>query len=381
LNIYSNRSRWKILLLLAAIAIGMGSLFYTHKLVDNLADEERKKVKLWAEATRQIVQSAEGNEFLIEVIKNNETVPVVVLDNNDNVLYFRNLDSVKITNPKYIHKVLDDMKSYAKPIIIDLPENQQQFIYYTRSILLTKLMYYPYVQLGIIFLFVLVSYLAFSSTRKAEQNQVWVGLSKETAHQLGTPISSLLAWTEILKENENSEIIHEFEKDVNRLEKITERFSKIGSQPKLQNQDVSKVLANAIDYMRSRVSGKIVFIMKTPSLKETKVPLNTELFEWVIENLCKNAVDAMGDEGEIMVETKEIEKHVHIDITDTGRGIPKNKLKTIFKPGYTTKTRGWGLGLSLARRIIEEYHAGKIMVLHSEIGKGTTFRITLNKAL
>jgi two-component sensor histidine kinase len=380
LDIYYKKSRWKIFLFLTAVIIGSGSLWYTNQLVKQLANEERKKVELWAEATKRIIEdeaTSAGYEFLLSVIKNNETVPVIVTDQNDKMMYSRNLDSVKITQEKYYKRRLDEMKEYAEPIKIELPGDQRQYIYYSRSTILTQLLYYPYIQLAVICLFVLVSYFAFSASRKAEQNQVWVGLSKETAHQLGTPISSLLAWIEIAREEmKNSPMLDEFEKDIRRLEKITERFSKIGSQATLQNQSLQDVIHNAIHYIQNRTSQNIQFeqIIDT----HVKVPINAELFEWVIENICKNAIDAMEGKGVLTLKTTIASDSVYLDISDTGKGLPKSAFKTIFKPGYTTKSRGWGLGLSLARRIIEDYHYGKIFVLQSETGKGTTFRITLN---
>ncbi|NBC82568.1 MAG: ATP-binding protein [Bacteroidetes bacterium] len=380
MDIYYKKSRWKIFLFLTAVIIGSGSLWYTNQLVKQLANEERKKVELWAEATKRIIEdeaTSAGYEFLLSVIKNNETVPVIVTDQNDKMMYSRNLDSVKITQEKYYKRRLDEMKEYAEPIKIELPGDQRQYIYYSRSTILTQLLYYPYIQLAVICLFVLVSYFAFSASRKAEQNQVWVGLSKETAHQLGTPISSLLAWIEIAREEmKNSPMLDEFEKDIRRLEKITERFSKIGSQATLQNQSLQDVIHNAIHYIQNRTSQNIQFeqIIDT----HVKVPINAELFEWVIENICKNAIDAMEGKGVLTLKTTIASDSVYLDISDTGKGLPKSAFKTIFKPGYTTKSRGWGLGLSLARRIIEDYHYGKIFVLQSETGKGTTFRITLN---
>jgi len=381
-NIYLKKSRWKLFLLITATLIGGGSLWYTQQLVNDLAIEERKKVELWAEATRRIVKDDAqkgGFQFLLTVIKNNETVPVIVADSANQVLYHRNLDSTKISNPIFLRKKLNEMKEYAEPIVIDLPYGNEQYIYYTRSTLLTKLLYYPYIQLGVIFLFIAVAYYAFSSSRKAEQNQVWVGLSKETAHQLGTPISSLMAWIEIAREQvENTELLNEFEKDVTRLEKISERFSKIGSQAKLQKHNLFGIIESTLQYIRTRSSKNITFINHIPS--NIEVPLNAQLFEWVIENLSKNAIDAMEGQGTLKLTAREVKNQVFVDISDTGKGLPKSAFKRIFKPGYTTKKRGWGLGLSLTRRIVEEYHFGKIFVLNAEPGKGATFRMILKKA-
>ena len=370
------------MLLILAIGIGVGSLYYTHKLVQKLAIEERKKVELWAEATKLLVDenTSEFNYgFLLKVLENNETVPVIVVDEDENILLSRNLDTAKIRNKKYLKRQLLLMKNESEPIVIFLPGDTKQYIFYNKSILLTKLIYYPYVQLGVILLFILVAYLAFSASRKAEQNKVWVGLSKETAHQLGTPTSSLMAWLEILKDKKvDKETLKELEKDIFRLRKITERFSKIGSKPKLTRVNVIEVLNNVIDYIKSRSSDKIIFKLNYTD-NELYVPLNVDLFEWVIESLCKNAIDAMEGTGEIEITIIDNTQVLYVDITDTGKGIPKTKFKTIFKPGYTTKERGWGLGLTLTERIIETYHDGKIFVNTSELGIGTKFRVVLKK--
>jgi len=380
LTIYNKKQWWKFALLLVAIAIGISSLYYTSILVKKLSYEERKKVQLWAEATRQLGEadiSEKDFGFLLQVVQNNRTVPVILTDSLDNILSYRNLDSIKAKNLVYIKEQLLIMKKENGPIIINIGKNNKNYIYYQGSYLLQRLTYYPYIQIGVILLFIFVAYLAFSSSRKAEQNQVWVGLTKETAHQLGTPTSSLMAWIELIKDKFNDiELINELEKDVKRLEVITDRFSKIGSNPTLKPTNLVETIQSAIGYLRSRTSDNINFSFLYPD-KAFILPLNRSLFEWVIENLCKNAVDSISSIGNIIIELKEIKNKVIIDITDTGKGIPKSKFKTIFKPGYTTKSRGWGLGLSLAKRIIEIYHKGRIFVLNSESGKGSTFRIIL----
>jgi len=262
---------------------------------------------------------------------------------------------------------------------MDLGDDVKNYIYYRNSTLLTKLAYYPYIQLAVIVLFVLVAYFAFSESRKAEQNQVWVGLSKETAHQLGTPTSALMAWAELMKEKDpDKEMVKELEKDVNRLEKITERFSKIGSKPVLIKNNIIQVLKETLEYLKSRTPGKIQYQLIYAE-NEIYIPLNSSLFEWVIENLCKNSADAMNGNGIIQINVKDNTQVLYIDVHDNGKGIPKSKFKTIFKPGYTTKQRGWGLGLTLAERIIEQYHSGKIFVHQSDPVKGTTIRIVLRK--
>jgi signal transduction histidine kinase len=381
MNIYQRKIRFKYLLFFGAVMIGAGSLWYTNRLVEKLANEERKKVELWAKATNLIINTDISNEslnFMLEVIQNNETVPVIVVDEKNNILWHRNVDTAKIQNPAYAVKMLDAMKENAPPIEVDLGNNIKQYLYYNRSTILTKLTYYPLAQLSVILLFILVAYFAFSSSRKAEQNQVWVGLSKETAHQLGTPISSLMAWKEILKlKSTDVQLISELEKDVTRLEKITERFSKIGSKPKLKPEDINSVIESAVDYLKTRSSKNVVFKVDT-SDTPVIVPLNVPLFEWVLENICKNSMDAIDGNGLIHISVIDNSKFVFVDITDNGKGIPRSRHKTIFKPGYTTKERGWGLGLSLTKRIVEEYHSGKIFVASSEPGKGTTIRVILN---
>jgi len=383
LNLYTQKQRWKILLLLAALFIGSASLWYTNRLVQSLSEEERKKVELWAEATRKLADYNDVNadlNFLTIVISNNTTIPVLLTDEKGEMISYRNLDSLKVLDTGYVKEQLALMKSQHEPIVITFSEQNRNFIYYKDSVLLTKLRYYPYFQLAVIALFLLVSYLAFSSSRKAEQNRVWVGMAKETAHQLGTPLSSLMAWLEYLKiKGTDMEYTGEIEKDLQRLQTITERFSKIGSAPALKKENIGDVLQHAMDYTRSRASEKVKFTLNNTSGEIVMVPVNIPLFEWVIENILKNAMDAMQGEGAITISITDQHQFVYVDIADSGKGIPKSAYKTVFKPGYTTKNRGWGLGLSLSKRIIEEYHDGQIFVKNSEPGKGTTFRIVLKK--
>jgi signal transduction histidine kinase len=372
----------KFSLLLFAILIGMGSLIYTQNLVGKLKVEERKNVELWAEATRLISRpdTNQNVEFLSTIIENNNTVPVILTDESDSIISVRNFDPGKKDNFNYFRKELEKIKEENEPIVNNLENGHYNLIYYKDSIILTMLIYYPYVQLAIIILFILVSYQAFSSSRKAQQNQVWVGMSKETAHQLGTPTSSLAGWIEILQSNYSEiPVTAELARDVERLEKVTERFSRIGSKPSLTKENIVPIISRTIDYLKSRASSKVKFIYDYNSKNEIFVPLNSALFEWVIENVSKNAIDAMEGNGEITIRIAETEKHALIDISDTGKGIPKSAFKKIFNPGFTTKQRGWGLGLSLARRIVEEYHNGKIFVRHSEVGKGSCIRIVMNK--
>ena len=318
--------------------------------------------------------------FIQEVVVNSASVPVIITDSSKTkIIKYGNVDSLKINDKEYINDMISAMQAQNKPIEIVLSGFGRCYVFYKDSFLLTQLKYYPYAQFFIIGLFLLVAYLLFSTARKAEQNQVWVGMSKETAHQLGTPLSSLMAWVEILKmKNLDRETIAEIEKDVHRFEIITQRFSNIGSLPKLEKENIVKVIYEALDYIRTRTSKKILFSVNLPQEFEFFAPLNIPLFEWVIENLCKNAIDAMDGEGSIDIAITEENDLLMIDISDTGKGIPKSKFKTVFKPGFTSKQRGWGLGLTLCKRIIEVYHKGKIFVRSSTLGKGTIFRIILN---
>lgn len=501
MNLYSKKQRWKLLLFIAAILIVGVSLWYSNMLVSGIAREERSKVKLWADAIqkkaslvkytnelftkikveerKKVELWASGTKqladprldmgdvsFIFEVIKNNETVPVILADDrgniissrnldstrqNDkqylkdemtamgrqqppieinivngqknylyykdsrlfselkevfdrlirsfisevavnsasvpviytdstktNVIEFGNIDSVKIKDPEFVKTALADMASANPPIEVDLGDGVRNYIFYQESVILTQLKYYPYVQLGIIGLFLLIAYSLFSTSRRMEQNQVWVGMAKETAHQLGTPLSSLIAWLEYFKDKGlDAETMKEISKDIKRLETITERFSKIGSVPVLNKLSLNQVLGDAVDYMRTRTSKNITITIT--NTEEIAAPVNAPLFEWVIENLLRNAADAMDGSGSITITITDQLQFAYIDITDTGKGIPKSKFKTIFEPGFTTKQRGWGLGLSLCKRIIENYHNGKIFVKSSEPNKGTTFRIVLNK--
>lgn len=370
--------------MLFASLIGVVSLWYTNNLMEKLSLEEHKRIELWAEATQQLINSDPEQDvsFLFEVLRNNETIPVILVDMEDNILSFRNIDSLKMEDTEFQKEKLEEFKNNQKEHFIIKTEDGVALnkIYYSDSSLLKQLQYYPYVQLGIVFLFIFISYIAFSVSRRAEQDQVWLGMSKETAHQLGTPISSLLAWLEIIKgQNDKSSMYEEISKDVKRLEKITARFSKIGSQPQLKPNDVYKTIDNSLNYLRSRVPKSIQIITHNNYNEKIILPLNPELFEWVIENICKNAVDAIGTEGKIELSIESSNRNIFIDIKDTGKGIPKAAFKTVFSPGYTTKNRGWGLGLSLVKRIVEQYHKGKVFVRSSEIGHGTTFRIVLKR--
>jgi len=321
------------------------------------------------------------DSFFSEVVLNSASVPVIITDSTrTRIIEYGLIDTIEAHDTLYLQRVLEHMASDNEPIEIELADQGKRFIFYQNSDLLTKMMYFPYFQLGIIAMFLFIAYVFFSSARKLEQNQVWVGLAKETAHQLGTPLSSMIAWIELLKlEDHTSETVSELNKDIDRLQKITDRFSKIGSEPKLKNENIVRVIYDSVDYIRSRASKKVHYHIQQPVEKEIYVPINLHLFEWVIENVCKNAIDAIAGDGKIDIDIQEEENLVLIDIADNGKGIPKSRFKTIFNPGYTSKKRGWGLGLSLSKRIIKDYHKGRIFVKSSVINKGSTFRIILRK--
>jgi signal transduction histidine kinase len=350
-------------------------------LVKDLSTQERKTVELWAEAVRILISSKADTDlsFPLSVIEKNITIPVILADSSGNIVSSKNFDESRASSPGFFEKEIKEILTTQDSIHIKFGDGDYNILYYKESILLQRLQYFPLVQLGVIVLFIFVSYFAFSSSRKAEQNKVWVGLSKETAHQLGTPTSSLNGWVEILKqESSRPRIIEELEKDVKRLEKITERFSKIGSKPVLNQANILDIINNSISYLKNRSSDKVKFSLSS-SHEEIIVPINEALFEWVLENVCKNAIDAMNGKGKISITVSDNTQIIYIDISDSGKGVPKAQHKTIFKPGFTTKERGWGLGLSLSKRIMETYHEGKIFILNSEIEKGTTIRLVLKK--
>jgi signal transduction histidine kinase len=370
---------FKLVFIVIGAAIIVISTLFTNKLANSLALEEQKKIEIWAEATRQFILADENTniDFILSIIEGNTTIPVIIVDEKDQLLHSRNVKEPKNDVAEFYKHKIADLKDKREAIVVNLGD-ARQYIYYDDSLLLTQLYYFPYIQLGVIVIFLLISFFAFSSTKNAEQNRVWVGLSKETAHQLGTPISSLLAWVDLLKARyADDKLITEMSKDVNRLRIIAERFSKIGSAPDLNLVSLNETLLNAVQYMNNRSSQKVAIECHFNEEHPAFVMLNVPLFEWVVENLCKNAIDAMDGVGRIDLYVNHKENDIVIDVQDTGKGIERNKYKTIFSPGFTTKKRGWGLGLSLAKRIIESYHNGKIYVKQSEIGKGTTFRIEL----
>lgn len=321
------------------------------------------------------------DSFFSEIVINSASVPVIITDSTKTrVMEYGKLDPKKTQDSLYILNTLHDMADDNDPIVIELADQGKRYIYYQDSELLTRLMFFPYFQLSVIGVFLFIAYILFSSARNSEQKQVWVGLAKETAHQLGTPLSSMIAWIELLKmDGFDGEPIRELTKDVDRLQKITDRFSKIGSEPRLKNENMVEVVYDAVNYIKSRASRKVNYKILQPQGTEIYVPINLHLFEWVIENLLKNAIDAVGGEGNIEIDVQEEDKLVILDISDDGKGIPKSRFTTIFSPGYTSKKRGWGLGLSLSKRIVKDYHKGKIFVKQSALNKGTTFRIILRK--
>ncbi len=371
-------------------------LFYSDSLVKDLSSQERARMQTWADATREIINSSSGGNsgsdssmgFLLSIIEGNTNIPVLLTDNQGDIIMHRNfnlpeeVDSatplfISDINRAYLHKKLLRMQDTSNVIDIDLGEHGRQHLYYEDSELLKKLSLYPYVQLIILLIFILIVYYAVSSSKQAEQNKIWVGLSKETAHQLGTPISSLMAWISILDEMDiDKEVVCEMDKDIKRLSMIAARFSKIGSAPSMETENLNDIAVRAAEYMSNRISSKVKFEIE-PCSDMQNVSLSPPLMAWVIENLIKNAVDAMSGEGKLNLSIYRYGNYAAIDITDTGKGIPKKNQTKIFKPGFTTKSRGWGLGLTLAKRIVEEYHGGKIFVKKSELRQGSTFTILL----
>ena len=378
----------KISLVIAAVVISVASLMVSHYLTLDLSQEERSKMETWATAMRALSKADENTdlELVLKVINENNTIPVVVMDSKGNAQFFRNIevkgkdyaDSLK--NATALGRILLNENKNIRISIDDGNHSDYINVCYNDSLMLKRLHVYPFVQLGVVMLFVVVAIFSLLTSKKAEQNKVWVGLAKETAHQLGTPISSLMAWIEILKENyPQDELIPEMDKDISRLQLIADRFSKIGSTPEVTPDNLNMVITHVAEYMDTRTSKKIKIIRNLPE-NDIIVNLNAALFEWVVENLCKNAVDAMGGEsGSITLSIRDYNEKVAVEVADTGRGIKKKDLGNVFRPGFTTKKRGWGLGLSLAKRIVEEYHKGRIYVKSSELGKGTTFRIELRK--
>lgn len=383
--------RVKIFLVLAAVIIAVASLVVSHILIRDLAKEEHNKMAVWAEAMRTLNNADENTDInlVLKVINGNNTIPVIVLDSNGDVQAYRNIDlktcKTEADSVQRVEELGKEMLLERQVIRITLNEDADSVtrfddyinVCYADSVMLRRLASYPYIQLGVVMIFVVIAIFALLTSKRAEQNKVWVGLSKETAHQLGTPISSLMAWTEILKETHPDDpLIPEMDKDVKRLQLIADRFSKIGSLPEPVETNLKEIMQHVVDYMDRRTSRKVQMVCRFPK-EDVIVRINASLFEWVIENLCKNAVDAMEGAGTITLTILKEGARAVVEVADTGKGIRKKDIGNVFKPGFTTKKRGWGLGLSLAKRIVEEYHHGRIYVKKSELGVGTTFRIEL----
>lgn len=374
---------WRTYLIIAAVCIVAASLYYTNNLAAKLAEEERKKVELTVEGIKVLTSNATGQDitFASSIISQNKTIPFLVVDDSGNITQHNNIDTAKINKDStYLDRKLAEFKSKNTPIIAELGFGLgKNYVYYGDSYLLTQLKYFPYVQLAIILLFLVVVLIALSSSHKSIQNQVWVGLSKETAHQLGTPLSSIEGWLELLRhEDINQDAVNEMQKDLDRLKLVADRFGKVGSVPTLEEQNLTDRLTGMVDYMQKRAPAKVKITTDIPQ-ENILVNMSGPLFDWVIENLMRNALDALEGRGAIMVSVEDTGQQVKIDVSDTGKGIPKHLVKKIFKPGFSTKKRGWGLGLSLSKRIIEKYHHGSLFVKSSESGKGTTFRIILRR--
>lgn len=397
-DIYHSRRIWKWILIAVSIILVGNFLYFSNNLVKDLSEQERDRMQIWADATKELVTMSVATDsaatanvnFLLNIIEANDNIPVLLVDGNDNILLHRNFTLPDISDslglyglsPKneiFLTDKLKNLKGSSNRIDIQIDKDIVQYLYYEDSTLLRRLQFYPYVLLGVLIVFILVVYFALISIKKAEQNKVWVGLSKETAHQLGTPISSLMAWMQMLETTElDRSIVNDMNKDVHRLSVIADRFSKIGSKPEMELAFINESVVNSLEYMRTRISRRVKLTINTSS-DECGALLCLSLFEWVMENLTKNAVDAMQGEGAIDVTVSSNAGTIFIDISDTGKGIARKNFKNVFNPGYTTKKRGWGLGLTLVKRIIEEYHGGRIYVKESEIGRGTTFRIELPK--
>lgn len=372
----------KSLLILIAAIIAGASLYISDRLVSDLKTEELNKMRVWAEAMRSLNNADENTDLnlVLTVLNSNNSIPVVVLDAKGAVNSHRNIN-IPATGDSLgvILQTVTDMRSGNNIIRIDMGDGDYLDVCYSDSIILKRLSYYPYIQLTVVLLFFVICLVAIVSSKRAEQNKVWVGLSKETAHQLGTPISSLMAWQEVLRERyPNEELLPEMGKDIDRLQLVAERFSKIGSMPEPTSADLLDVIDRTVDYFRHRTSQKVEIVCKYPR-RPLLVRMNAPLIEWVLENLCKNAIDAMNGEGRITFTVSQDKNKAYVEVSDTGRGIAKSRYKAVFEPGYTTKKRGWGLGLSLAKRIMEQYHDGRIYVKHSELGKGTIFKMELRK--
>lgn len=375
---------WRTLLAFTAILIVSGTILYSSYLAEKIEHEERQKVEEWVEASNALLNPDNTDVALpFKIIQDNDDIPIITANERDSVLEYYNLDSTKIaSNPNFLKSTLKKFKSENAPIMYFDPVDSSRVnrYYYGHSQLLREVQYYPLVQLFIVGLFIVITILFLRSSYLSTQNGVWAGMAKETAHQLGTPVSSLEGWVELLKETRGNEmLVQELEKDVNRLRLVSDRFGKIGSTPQLEEKNIIEQINSVVEYVRKRASGKVTIATTAHGLAFIPVHLSGPLFDWVIENLLKNALDAMEGKGAIQVDITDNASNVVVDVTDTGKGISKQHIAKVFKPGFTTKKRGWGLGLSLSKRIIEQYHKGSIYVKSSEVGRGTTFRIVLKK--
>lgn len=397
-NIYDSRRIWKIALIAVSLVLMAGFIWISNRLVKDLAKQERERMEIWADATKELASmssDAQGSmptdvDFVFSIIERNHNIPVLLVDDKDHILQYRNFklpEAVDSLNPmllsprneKYLKGKLSHLKNTQNKIEIKA-DSYTQYLYYEDSTVLRRLAYYPYIQLAVLLLFLAIAYFALVSVKKVEQNKVWVGLSKETAHQLGTPISSLMAWIQLLESmGVDRSVVSDMDKDVHRLSVIADRFSKIGSMPDKELAFINEAVDTSLAYMRNRIPKRVNFTIHLNDADNCGVMLCQPLFEWVMENLTKNAVDAMSGEGNIDIVVTSKDNEAMILVKDTGKGIPRKNFKTVFTPGYTTKKRGWGLGLTLVKRIIEEYHNGKICIKESELGKGTTFCIQLPK--
>ena len=381
-------NRWNsnilsVLITILLIVVVVVSSLVTSHIVEQFEQEEQKKIELWAEATRQFILADEHEniDLLLQVMEGNTTIPVYMVDTNYNLLLSRNVPEPKRNLEAFYVKKINELRATQEPIEVSISDNVMQYIYYEQSSTLRWLSYFPYIQLIVMLALAGLAAIALLMVQRSEKNSLWVGLSKETAHQLGTPISSLNAWNELLKtQYPHDSLLPQMDEDIRRLQMIAERFSKIGSQPTLEQHNILPIVESAIDYMRARTSNKVVYSIQTVGAEDSQTMLCIPLFEWVIENLCKNAIDSMEGKGAIHIAIQTKDDNIYIDITDTGKGIDRRKFKRIFQPGYTSKRRGWGLGLSLGKRIIENYHRGKLFVKQSQLGIGTTFRIVLKQA-
>ena len=405
-NIYDSRRIWKVVFIAISLVLVALFLYISNNLVKDLAQQERERMEIWANATRELATLGSGGEvddegnpigsagtdvdFLLSIIEANHNIPVLLVDDEDNILDHRNfrlpepVDSMSFEispgNLEYLNKKLRHLKGSENKIEIKIDEEETQYLYYEDSTLLRRLAYFPYIQLAVLILFFAIAYFALMSIKRAEQNKVWVGLSKETAHQLGTPISSLMAWTQLLETmGVDKSIVTDMDKDVKRLSTIADRFSKIGSMPDKELVPINEAVTSSLEYMRARIPKRVSLHIHTDDRTNNGVMLSQTLFAWVMENLTKNAVDAMDGEGRLDITVEDSPNNVVILVKDTGKGIARKNFKNVFTPGFTTKKRGWGLGLTLVKRIIEEYHNGQIYIKESEVGKGTTFGIELPK--